>query len=96
MEEFLNDHRAHNEKPSNEMLLKLLEFVLSMNNFEFNGEHFLQIFGTAIWTKVAPSYANLVMSFFEEKYVYTYILQMILWLRFTDDIFALWQHGLDS
>ena len=68
-------------KPSNEMLLKKLEFALSMSNFEFNAEQFLQIFGTAIGTKlVVPSYANLVMSIFEEKYAYTYILQIFFCL----------------
>ena len=62
--------------------------------FRFSG---VELFPTlAIGTKVAPSYANMVMSIFEEKYVYTYILQTLLWLRFIDDIFEIWQHGLDS
>ena len=38
-------------------------------------------------TKLAPSYANLFMTKFEEEYVYTYPLQPKLWKRFIDDIF---------
>ena len=44
-------------------------------------------------TKLAPSYANLFMSEFEEKHVYTYDLQPKIWLRYIDDIFCIWQHG---
>ena len=47
-------------------------------------------------TKLAPSYANLFMTKFEENHVYTYRLQPTLWKRFIDDIFLIWQHGLDS
>ena len=48
-------------------LLELLKLVLHKNNFQFNGEHYLQIGGTAMGTKVAPSYANLFMARLEEK-----------------------------
>ena len=47
-------------------------------------------------TKLVPSYANLFMTRFEEKYVYTYPLQPKLWKRFIDDIFLIWPHGMDS
>ena len=47
-------------------------------------------------TKLAPSYANLFMTKFEEKYVYTYPLHPKLWKRFIDDIFMIWPHGMDS
>ena len=48
-------------------ILELLKLVLHKNNFQFNGEHYLQIGGTAMGTKVAPSYANLFMARLEEK-----------------------------
>ena len=44
-------------------------------------------------TKLAPSYANIFMSDFEERYVYTYDLQPKIWLRYIDDIFCIWPHG---
>ena len=64
--------------------------VLSMNNFQFNGEHFLQISGTAMGTKTAVAYANTSMSDFEDKHVYTYHIQPLVWKRFIDDIFMIW------
>ena len=47
-------------------------------------------------TKLEPLYVNLFMTKFEEKYVYTYPLQPKLWKRFTDDIFLIWPHRMDS
>ena len=38
--------------------------ILGMNNFSFNGQHFLQTHGTAMGTRMAPSYANLFIGKF--------------------------------
>ncbi|MCP3928543.1 MAG: hypothetical protein GY705_05515, partial [Bacteroidetes bacterium] len=45
-------------QPTNKSLLKLLELVLTKNNFQFNGNVFLQLQGTAMGTKLAVGYAN--------------------------------------
>ena len=45
-------------RANNRSLITLLQHVLHMNNFQFNGENYLQIGGTAMGTRVAPSYAN--------------------------------------
>ena len=90
----LERHRnTPNIKPKNLTLVKLLELVLTKNNFQFNGVNFLQVGGTAMGTKVAPSYAVNYMGAFENKHVYTYRLQPLLYLRYIDDIFMVWQHG---
>jgi hypothetical protein len=39
---------------------------LFINNFTFDGNHYLQINGTAMGTKMAPSYANIFMGDLEE------------------------------
>ena len=70
--------------------------VLTNNYFDFNGKHYHQKSGTARGTKLAPSYANLFMSKFEQAHVYTYHLQPTLWKRFIDDIFLIGPHGMDS
>ena len=44
-------------------------------------------------TKLAPSFANLFMGYFEDKFVYSYSLQPLLWKRFIDDIFFIWTYG---
>ena len=76
-----------NSLPQNNYITELLKVVLTKNHFEFNGKHYHQVSGTAMGTKLAPSYANLFMAKFEGKYVYTYPLQPKLWKRFIDDIF---------
>ena len=73
---WLAKYRPHNlippNQPSNTTLLTLLKMILEMNNFQFNGDNFIQTGGTAMGTRVAPTLANLFMGYFEEKFVYTY------------------------
>ena len=56
------------------MPLSLLysKMVLEFNNVEFSNTHYmsLEVGGTAVGTRVAPTLANLVMGHFEEKHVY--------------------------
>ena len=59
-----------------------------MNNFTFNEKHYLQIQGTAMGTRVAPTYANIYMNEFEEKHVYSYKNPPKYWFRFIDDIWS--------
>ena len=89
-------HKLPNSLLHNSYITELLEVVLTNNHFEFNSKHHHQVSGTATGTKLAPSYANLFLTKFEEKYVYTYPLQPKLWKRFIDDIFLIWPHGMDS
>ena len=89
----LEQHRRGAVKPTNLSIIKLLNLVLKRNNFQFNGNNFLQVGGTAIGTKAAPSFAVNYMGAYEEEHVYTYKLQPLLYLRYIDDIFMIWQHG---
>lgn len=86
----LKKHRKKGEKPGNASLIRLLHLVLTCNNFQFNGTNYLQVGGTAMGTRVAPSLANAFMDDFEHKYVYTYPTQPILWKRYIDDVFCIW------
>ena len=72
-------------------LVKILELILKCNNFTFNRKHFLQVNGTSMGTRVAPTYANLFMAHFEESYVYTYKdnSKPRIWFRFIDDIWGI-------
>ena len=38
-----------------------------MSNFEFENKHYLQLHGTAMGTKMAPAYANLLLGDFGQK-----------------------------
>ena len=37
-------------------LIRMMELILKQNNFTFNNEHYLQVNGTAMGTRMAPSY----------------------------------------
>jgi len=60
LEHFVDTRRSP-RKPSISLLLQLTQLVLTMNNFIFEKHNFLQIKGTAMGTRMAPSYANLFM-----------------------------------
>jgi hypothetical protein len=55
------------QEPPTECLVEMLTLVLKNNNFTFDGNHYLQINGTAMGTKMAPSYANIFMGDLEER-----------------------------
>jgi hypothetical protein len=88
--------RPVTHRPSNDSITEMLHYVLTKNNFDFNEKHYLQIGGTAMGTKVAPSFANLFMADFEDKWVYSYHTRPSLWLRYIDDIFMIWEHSQEE
>ena len=81
---------------STETLLELCELVLKNNIFEHNGRTFKQKRGTAIGTKLAPPYAILFMDSLETGFLESSQLKPLVWWRYIDDIFLIWQHGEDS
>ena len=44
-----------------EFIIERLKIILENNSFEFGDKNFLQIFGRAMGTKMAPTYANLIL-----------------------------------
>ena len=81
---------------STDSLFELAKCVLENNVFEHNGRVFKQKQGTAIGTKMAPSYAVLFMDDLERKLLETSPLKPQVWWRYIDDIFLLWEHGEES
>ena len=81
--------RLNQEIPTS-LIVDLAELVLKNNNFEFNGNHYLQILGTAIGTKMAPAYANLFMDRLERTLISEPRIKLYLWLRYIDDVFMMW------
>ena len=74
-------------------MIRIADFVLKNNYFEFNGQIKQQISGTAIGTKFAPPYAYLFMDKIETAFLETQQLQPLVWFRYIDDIFFIWTHG---
>ena len=76
-------------------LLRLQKLGLQ-SSFNFKGDHYLQIRGTAMDTATGPNYANLFMDRFETKALSNWPLKPLIWLQFINDIFMIWTHGKDN
>ena len=55
------------QHPPAEIIQHLLEMVLKLNVFDFNCKHYLQRFGTAMGSKLAPACANTFMGQLEKN-----------------------------
>ena len=74
-------------------LVKMAEFELNNNVFEFNSKAYQQKSGTAIRTKFVPPYACIYMDEVEQKFLESQSKELLIWLRCIDDIFLIWTHG---
>ena len=58
----------------------------------FNERYYIQEWGTAIETRVAPTYANIFMGWLEEKLIKgSKGTSPHLWKRYIDDVFSVWR-----
>ena len=89
----LEKFRPKNQNPKNESLIQLLRLVLTCNNFQFNDTNYLQLQGTAMGTKMAPSYSCIMMSQLEERMLDAHPLKPKIFKRFIDDCWFIWPHG---
>ena len=81
---------------STDDLVRMAEFVLQNNYFQFNGEIKHQISGKAIGTKFAPPYACIFMDQVETQFLKAQQCKPLVWLKYIDDIFFIWTHGKES
>ena len=73
------------------VILTFLKLILTLNNFVFNGMNYLQKKGCSMGTKCAPSYENIFVGWFEEKFIFPLLTNLSdFYLRFIDDIFLIW------
>ena len=70
-----------------------IDFVFTHNTLKFNNDHYSQIIGTAMGTKMAPAYANISMDAFERSFPSSSPLKHSIYYRYIDDIFLIWPHG---
>ena len=88
------DTRPNKHIPT-ETLCDVLRTILAINNFTFDQPHYLQIHGTAMATKMAPSFANLFLGMFETNALTNNPWQPHTWWRYIDNIFMIWTEGSD-
>ena len=82
-----------NPSRPDQQILELLKLSLENNDFTFNKEWFLQIWGTAMGKKFAPEYADIFMANWEKGALSKCPLKPLIYLRFLDDIFIIWTHS---
>jgi hypothetical protein len=76
---------------SNRVIIKFLSLTLHLNNFEFNGKHYLQKKGSSMGSKSSCRYADVFMDDFETRFIYPRIHNKhIAYYRFVDDVFMIW------
>ncbi len=93
LEEALNAREV--QDPPTEVLITLAKLILQNNVFRFNKTHYRQTQGTAMGTRMAPSYAILFMAKLESK-ILDREDKPAFWIRFIDDILMGWLHGEES
>lgn len=82
--------------PKKDYIIKLLELSLKRNDFEFNDEFFLQVSGTSMGKDWAPHYADISVAKLERDAMSKCPNKPHTYLRFLDDIFIIWTHGLEA
>ena len=79
-----------------DIMQTLFDIVLKCNVFSFHTHIYQQIQGTAMGTKMAPSYANIFMDSLERQFLESEPLQPALWKRYIDDILCVWSGSRES
>nr|XP_008123603.1 PREDICTED: uncharacterized protein LOC103282659 [Anolis carolinensis] len=82
------------QTPPTHFLMDLLDIVLENNYFKFDTQFYLQIWGVAMGSAVAPCLANLFVSQLETNHIYDqeqnpYFKDMIYYGRYIDDVFTI-------
>ena len=81
------------------IIIKSIEIILNNNSFQFNNINYIQTLGTAMGTKMAPTYAILTLAYLEEN-LYENVSKKysndIKWFtksrkRYLDDCFIFWK-----
>ena len=83
-----------------DFIVEGIKLILENSIFQFNGSYYRQIKGTAMGTKVAPTYAILTLGFLEESILYPTVNKNLgnsallyfkrNFFRYIDDCFILW------
>lgn len=87
-------NRFPDPKRPDSVILNLLKIILFGNDFTFNNSLYLQIKGVAMGQRFAPSVANLYLAIWEERLLSSTIFAPLIWFRYIDDIFGIWNHSL--
>lgn len=91
----LAESKANHQSRPDQEIVELLDLTLKNNDFEFDGEYYLQTCGTAMGKKYAPALANLYLLDFDRAAMEGLptdrgVIKPYLYKRYLDDIFFIW------
>ena len=66
------------------------------NHFLFDGKYYDQIDGVAMGSPLGPVLTNIFMCNFEEKWVMTRNIQLLIWFRYVDDTFSIFENKITA
>ena len=89
VQKLLTLEKGNTNRPDKE-IIQLLEITMKNNDFAFNGDHYLQICGTAMGKIYAPSLANIYLMEFDQLARTGYKIHPDYFFRYLDDIFFTW------
>ena len=82
-------------------IIEGIEIILNNNSFQFNNINYIQTLGTAMGTKMAPTYFTLTLAYLEEN-LYEIVGKKLSndikedftksWKRYLDDCFIFWKY----
>ena len=70
--------------------------ILKNNIFTFNKQSFIEVSGTAMGTKMARKYANIIMAKMEKSLFAALNKLRMCYFRILDDVFMIWTSGQES
>lgn len=77
-------------------IIQLLDLTLNNNDFDFNGQYYLQTCGTAMGKKYAPALANIYLLNFDHNAINNFRIKPLLYFRYLDDVFFIWPGNIEE
>ena len=75
-----------------EELCSLIKLCLEVTYFQFGEQFYRQVQGAAMGSPLSPVVANLYMEAFEQQALVNFPCKPRLWVRYVDNVFAVWPH----
>uniref|UniRef100_A0A8C5M7U7 Reverse transcriptase domain-containing protein n=1 Tax=Leptobrachium leishanense TaxID=445787 RepID=A0A8C5M7U7_9ANUR len=82
------------KKDQIDYIVEGITLILENNFFWYDDQYFLQLMGTAMGSKIAPSYANLFMALWEKTWIkdqHEWDKNILIYKRYIDDIIFIWK-----
>lgn len=92
--EYLSDRLESAKVMDKQNILLLTRLCLQNTYFVFRDSYYKQLEGAPMGSPLSPPIANLFMEEFEVALMKSDVLKPKVWLRYVDDVFFVWSHGL--